>query len=225
MDITAFIPARGGSKGIHKKNIVDFHGYPLLKHTIDVCKKSKFINKIYVSSDDLEILNLARGYGVNTIKRPPEISQDDSPTEEAIGHFLKFIEKVDLIVFLQVTSPLRDSMDVDNLIEKVITDKLDSAFTACPLEDFFIWSLKPTLKSLNYDYINRQRRQDISDQIVENGSIYCFKPEKFKKFNNRLCGKIGFSLMDSWKMFEIDTEEDLEICKFLYNLKGLNCEQ
>lgn len=225
MKVVAFIPARGGSKGIYKKNIVDFHGKPLMKNTIDVCKKSRFIEEIYVSSDDQEILDLARGYGVKTIERPSELSQDTSSTEAAIGHFMESVGNVDLVVLLQITSPLREVKDVDNLIGKVLTDELDSAFTASPLTDFFVWDTGAPIRSLNYDYKNRKRRQDISAQVVENGSAYCFRAEKFKEFNNRLCGKIGFSLMDSWKMFEIDTEEDLEICKFLYNLKGLSREQ
>ena len=225
MNIVAFIPARGGSKGIHKKNIVDFHGSPLLKYTINVCKKSKYINKTYVSSDDPEILNLASKYGANAIERPPEISHDKSPTEEAIKHFIDSIGEVNLIVFLQVTSPLREVRDVDGLIEEVIKNDLDSAFTACSLEDFFIWQTEPNLSSINYDYKNRRRRQNISDQIVENGSVYVFKPSVISEHNNRLGGKMGYYLMDNWKVYEIDTEEDLEICKFLYELKGLNCEQ
>jgi N-acylneuraminate cytidylyltransferase len=224
MNIVAFIPARGGSKGIHKKNIVDFHGSPLLKYTINVCKKSKYINRIYVSSDDLEILNLAKEYGANIIERPPEISHDQSPTEDAIKHFIDSIDEVDLIVFLQATSPLREVNDINGLIEEVIKNDLDSAFTACPLEDFFIWQTEPKLHSINYDYRNRKRRQDINDQVVENGSIYCFKTEMFKKNNNRLGGKIGYYLMDKWKIHEIDTEEDVELCKFLYKSKGLNNE-
>ena len=224
MKVVAFIPARGGSKGIYKKNVVDFHGNPLIEKTINVCKESVLIDEIYVSSDDREILDVADKCGAKTIKRPSELSQDTSSTEEAINHFIESVDGIDLIVMLQVTSPLREVSDIDALIEKVIKDDLDSAFTASPLSDFFIWSMKSPPESLNYDHNNRQRRQDVTPQIVENGSAYCFRAEKFKESNNRLFGKIGFSLMDSWKMFEIDNEEDLEICKFLYNLKGLNRE-
>jgi N-acylneuraminate cytidylyltransferase len=224
MNIVAFIPARAGSKGIYNKNIVDFHGSPLIKHTIDVCKKSRYIQEVFVSSDSEEILDLAEQYGAKRIKRPTHLSTDSSPTEDAIEHFLCSIEDPDLVVFLQATSPLREVKDIDNLVERVIVDKLDSAFTACPLEDFFIWNVGEKLESMNYDYRNRRRRQDISGQVVENGSAYCFKSDKFKEHGNRLCGKIGFSLMDAWKMFEVDSREDLEICKLLYKLKGLGDE-
>jgi len=71
------------------------------------------------------------------------------------------------------------------------------------------------LESINYDYLNRQRRQDIKEKIVENGSFYIFKPEIIQKYNNRLGGKIGYSKMDFWKMFEIDTLEDVRICQAL----------
>ena len=73
------------------------------------------------------------------------------------------------------------------------------------------------LASLNYDFQNRSRRQDFSNQYVENGSIYIFKPQILKKFNNRLAGKIQISLMEFWKSFEIDSFEDIELCETLMN--------
>ena len=83
-----------------------------------------------------------------------------------------------------------------------------------------IWKLDgEDLKSVNYDYKNRKRRQDSEKQYVENGSIYVFKKDGFMVNNNRLFGKIGLSLMESWKMFEIDSFEDLELCEIIFENK------
>ena len=85
------------------------------------------------------------------------------------------------------------------------------------VEDLFFWKKEQdgNLKSINYDYKNRSRRQDISKQYVENGSFYIFKPEVLRRYNNRLGGKIGMTQMEIWKMFEIDSLEDLKMCEAL----------
>lgn len=90
-------------------------------------------------------------------------------------------------------------------------------FSCAVLKDFFIWKKLPNSNfiSLNYDYRNRKRHQEIFQQYVKNGSFYLFKPEILRKTNNRLGGKIGITKMDFWKTFEIDSLEDLEMCEVL----------
>lgn len=221
--VVAIIPARGGSKGIPGKNIINFSGHPLLSWTIGQVKNSKFINEVYVSSDSDEILSVAKGYGAKAIKRPAEISDDMATSESCLLHFLEQVDDVDIILFLQATSPLRETKDIDNAINKFIEGDYDSMFSATELEDFFIWTVdNDEVESYNYDYKNRKRRQDISGQIVENGSFYLFKPEVLYNFSNRLGGKIGFSLMEGWKIHEIDNKEDLMLCEYIFKQKGLN---
>ena len=86
--IYAIIPARGGSKGIPKKNIIDFDGHPLIYHSIDFAKKSKFVDEVIVSTDSHEIKTIAEKYHVNILSRPENISKDDSSTELAIKHMI-----------------------------------------------------------------------------------------------------------------------------------------
>jgi CMP-N,N'-diacetyllegionaminic acid synthase len=221
MKILCVIPARGGSKGIPKKNIINFIDQPLISHSIIQSLKSKYITDVVVSSDSDEILNISQSYGAITLKRPNEISTDTSSSESALLHAIeKLNDDYDYIVFLQATSPLRTTEDIDNCIETLINNNLDSVFSASILEDMLIWKLSiNTLESVNYDYKNRKRRQDSEIQYVENGSIYVFKKEGFIKNKNRLFGKIGLSLMDSWKMFEIDSLEDLELCELIFKNK------
>jgi N-acylneuraminate cytidylyltransferase len=90
-------------------------------------------------------------------------------------------------------------------------------FSCSVIKDLFFWekTLSGDLMSVSYDYKNRQRRQDIPDKFVENGSFYLSKPDVLRKYNNRLGGRIGMTIMDLWKMFEIDSIEDLRICESL----------
>jgi CMP-N,N'-diacetyllegionaminic acid synthase len=223
--IIAIIPARGGSRGIPMKNIVNFLKKPLLAWSIEDAKNSKLIDNVYVSTDNKAIAEVSEKYGAKIIWRPKEISGDLSPSEEALKHAVNEIykknpQKIDYVVFLQATSPLRDAKDINNAIEKIISEDADSLFSGAEIGDFYIWKEKKNrLKSLNYDYKNRKRKQDFGEQFVENGSIYIFKPEVLFKYNNRLGGKIIISKMEFWKSFQIDSWDDLKFCKDLFKIK------
>lgn len=228
-NIIAVIPARGGSKGIPSKNIIDFCGKPLMVWTIEQCLASEYITEVWVSSDSQEILEVALKYGAKTIIRPDNISGDFSSSESAWLHAIGVIEKnsdVDLVIAPQVTSPLREVKDIDNAIRVFQEGDYDSMFSSSIAKDLFFWQRGKGsyLQSINYDYLHRQRRQDVQEKIIENGSFYIFKPEIIKKYNNRFGGKIGHFKMEFWKMFEIDDLEDVRMChalmqEFLINIK------
>ena len=220
MNVHCIILARGGSKGIPNKNIIDFCGKPLIAWTIEQCLQSKHIDNVWVSSDSQDILDVAKEYGAKTISRPDDISGDLASSEAAWMHAIEIIQRdtnIDLVFAPQVTSPLRETQDIDNAIELFQKENYDSMFSSSITEDLFFWEKDKhnKLQSVNYDYLNRQRRQDIQEKIIENGSFYIFKPEVIKKYNNRFGGKIGHSKMEFWKMFEIDNIEDLRMCSAL----------
>ena len=220
INVSAIILARGGSKGIPNKNIIDFCGKPLIAWTIEQCLSSKHISEVWVSSDSQKILEVVKEYGAKTIKRPDDISGDFATSESAWLHAIEFIERdgdIDFVLAPQITSPLREAQDIDNAIELFQSEKYDSMFSSSIAEDLFFWKedKRHELQSVNYDYLNRQRRQDIQEQIIENGSFYIFKSAIIKKYNNRFGGKIGHSKMESWKMFEIDNLEDIRMCSAL----------
>ncbi|MEK6927623.1 MAG: acylneuraminate cytidylyltransferase family protein [Nanoarchaeota archaeon] len=225
--IIAIILARGGSKRIPHKNIVNFCDKPLLAWTIEQAKDSKQIENVYVSTDDDKIKKVAEKYGAEVIDRPKAISGDHATSEDALKHAIDTIggntnKKIDFVVFLQPTSPLRETKDIDNAIQTIKEKKADSLFSSGKLGDFYIWkNYKGKFTSLNYNYKNRKRSQEFGEQFVENGSIYVFKPEVLYS-NNRLGGKIAISIMDFWKSFEIDRKEDLEFCEDIFKLKKLN---
>ncbi len=221
MKTVAIIPARGGSKGIPGKNIIDFCGKPLIAWSILQACNSSEIDEVYVSSDSDEILMVAQNFGAKVIKRPDDISNDTATTESAVQHALSVIEnQVSTILLLQATSPLRKPKDLSSALQQFYSEKWDSMFSGAKLEDFLIWAETPegVLDSFNYDYRNRGRRQERVPQFVENGSFYIFKPEVLDK-GNRLGGRIGIYMMDFWQSFEIDTPQDLSLLKTIFNNK------
>ena len=220
MSTFCIIPARGGSKSIPKKNIIDFCGKPLIAWSIEQALASNFIEGVYVSTDDPEIGTISKKIGAEVIWRPPELASDFSSSEEALLHAVTEIEKsrrFDAVVFLQATSPIRDKDDIDKAMEMFISENADSLFSSALLENFNAWEMiNGDWKSLTYDYKNRRRRQDRKPVFLENGSIYIFKPKILKLNNNRLGGKIVSYQMPLWKSYEIDTMEDLELCAFYF---------
>ena len=229
MSVAAIILARGGSKGIPNKNLIDFCGKPLISWTIEQIQSSEEINDIWVSSDSGDILEVAAKHNVNLIKRPETISGDTATSESGWIHAIDHIEsienkKIDIVFAPQVTSPLRTSVDIDNAIKLFIEKGFDSMFSSCAAEDLFLWEkdLTGRLQSANYDYKNRKRRQDIEERYIENGSFYIFTPDVLSQFNNRFGNNIGTSIMESWKMYEIDNHEDIGICRAIMNEFLLN---
>ena len=204
------------AKQSREKNIVDFCGKPLLAHSISHAINSSFIERVFVSSDCDIILDVAESYGAGPIKRPAELSLDHSSSEAAIAHFLEH-ESCDVVVFLQATSPLRGTEDIDAALKNYFDNHYDTLFSACSGRDLCVWNIKnENYSSLTYDFNNRKRRQDIDDLVIENGSFYVIDAKKFPNNENRLFGKIGHYLMDDWKVHEVDTEDDLELCRFMY---------
>jgi len=217
--ITAIILARGGSKGIPKKNIIDFCGKPLMAWTIEHCTRGG-ADQVYVSSDSGEILEVGMHYGALPIERPDAIAHDTSTSESGWLHALNEIEKkegyVEWVLAPQVTSPLRSAKDISKGIEIAQSGNYDSIFSCSITEDLFFWEQKTNgLESVNYDWRNRKRRQDFPEQFIENGSFYLFRPDILRNNNNRIGGRIGVIKMDFWKMFEIDSFKDLRMCEVL----------
>jgi CMP-N,N'-diacetyllegionaminic acid synthase len=224
-NIIAIIPARGGSKGIPKKNLIDFSGKPLLAWSIIQAKLTPHIKAVYVSSDSEEILECAEYYDAIGIKRPDDISGDTASSESAIIHACEQIEyPADTIVFLQPTSPLRKPDDIQKALDVFSSGDYDSLFSSSELHDFLIWEKSKAggLQSVNYNYQSRTRRQERGVQYVENGSIYVFKKEILYKYNNRLGGRIGMYLMDFYQSFEIDAQDDIDILTTIFRVKLLS---
>jgi CMP-N,N'-diacetyllegionaminic acid synthase len=212
--VVAVIPARGGSRGIPGKNLVDFCGKPLVAWSIEQARASRRIAETYVSSDSREILDVAERYGAVPIERPANLAADAATSESAWRHALDVIEStgpsVDLVAGLQPTSPVREPEDLDAAIEEVEANGYDSLLSCTQLADYFIWARRHDgPESVNYDYRLRQPRQHIEPRYLENGSFYLFTPQILRTGDNRLGGRIGLFVMPKYKSFQIDEAADL----------------
>ena len=215
--IISIIPARGGSKGIPKKNLKLLKGKPLIAHSIEQSLKSKLIDLTYVSTEDQNIKEVSLSYGAKVIDRPEEFATDEASTESVLLHAAYFlIYKFDYLVLLQPTSPLRYPKQIDESIELIIKEKGDSLLSVYK-NDSFMWSKDG--KSINYDYRDRPRRQDKEWEFIENGSVYITKRDILLSEKNRLGGRIIMYEMPKWMSFEIDEEIDFEIIEYLIKSK------
>lgn len=226
MKVIAIIPARGGSKGIPRKNVIDFCGRPLLSWSIAQAIASRCIDEVWVTSDDDEILTVAEKAGAKLVRRPVDISGDTATSESAWIHAIQEISKSrrpDLVFGMQATSPLRDPLDLKKALELYRNEGYDSLFSSSHLEDHFIWKRKgDSMESITYDFKNRKRRQNIEPSFLENGSFFIFKPNDIIANNNRLYGRIGCYVMEGYKSFQIDSPSDLKLCSVIMKGYGLN---
>ncbi len=214
----ALIAARGGSKGVPQKNLIDLCGQPLLAWSVQQARNAKGVTEVAVSSDSDSILDVATQFGAIAVRRPDDISGDTATSESAWLHTLESRERsgatFDRIVALQATSPIRESSDIDAALEQFERDSLDSLLTVNEVEDFFSWRIGTdgVPSSVNYDWRKRRRRQDIEKRYLENGSFYVFRPWLLRTTNNRIGGRIGLFEMGREKMFQIDRPEDIQLC-------------
>ncbi|NUT60281.1 MULTISPECIES: acylneuraminate cytidylyltransferase family protein [unclassified Herbaspirillum] len=218
--IVAIIPARGGSKGIPKKNIHMLAGKPLITHTIEQALHSELVSLVVVSTDDERIAEISRMAGAQVIHRPVDLSNDTASSESALVHAIKQLANdhdisPELVVFLQCTSPLRHPHDIDRAIRTLREKGADSLLSVSPSHRFLWEEHNGEARSLNYDYRQRPRRQDMAPQFAENGSIYVFRPEQLLASGNRLSGKIALYKMDEDAALDIDSLVDMQIAEAL----------
>jgi CMP-N-acetylneuraminic acid synthetase len=217
MKVLAIIPARGKSKGIPQKNLQLVAGHPLVAWSIKAAKNSTYINRIVVSTDDQSIAETALYYGAEVVERPDEISGDEASSESALLHVLETLHerekyRPDLTVFLQCTSPLTISEDIDNCVASLLTKNSDTAVTVTDFH-YFLWRQTPdgNAEGINHNKNIRERRQDREPQYLETGAVYVMKTEGFLQNKHRFFGKTTLSLMPPSRVLEIDHPSDLRI--------------
>ncbi len=225
-NIVAVIPARGGSKGVPNKNIRPLLDAPLVVHSIQQALSSPEIKQVFVSTDCDAISQVALDAGACVIERPNDISHDMATSESALQHAHEYFSKhldypIDVVVFLQCTSPIRQKNDISNAINVFIDEQADSLLSVVDSHRFLWKFIDGKAVSLNYDYRNRPRRQDAEQQFQENGSIYIYKPWVLEELNNRLGGKISFYPMFDESSIDIDTELDFKLAEMVWaDLRG-----
>ena len=218
--VLAIVPARGGSMGIPGKNLHPLAGKPLILYTIEQALAAPMVTRIVVSTDSIEIADVARKGGAEVVIRPAELAGHSAPSESALLHVLDQLRasegyEPDLVVFLQPTSPLRSASDIEQAIAALEREHADSLFSACPSHGF-VWRNGPAgVVPLNYDPKLRPRRQGAPEDLVENGSIYVFKPWVLIESGCRLGGTIAVFRMSALDSLQIDEPDDIPVVEFL----------
>ena len=207
--VVSVILARGGSKGIPRKNIVDINGKPLLAYTIEASINSG-VDQTWVSTDDADIAAVANKYGARILRRPTRLATDRSTSESALLHFA---EEVDFehVVFIQPTSPLLKSEYIDSGIAMI--GEYDSIFSAYVQHWTPRWTKTLPSEPIGWEPDNRPRRQDADEVYVENGAFYITSKQALLETGLRFSGKIGVVEMPLGDSYQIDTYEDLEFIK------------
>lgn len=219
--ILAVIPARGGSKGLPKKNIVELEGKPLVAWSIEAAVSSKLITKTVVSSDSDEILDISKRYGADTIKRPPRLSTDSAKSESALLHVIKELKKsgeeFDYIVLLQPTSPLRGANDIDAAFEKFFQSDATALISVYETDNKILKAFKENdngyIEGISNNRYPFARRQDLPKTYMSNGAIYIIKTSEFIRSKKLFSKKSVPFEMDEDKSLDIDTADDLNKAK------------
>lgn len=221
--VWALIPARGGSKGIPRKNLAPLGGRPLLAWTIEQARATPEVDRVVVSTDDDEIAHTAESWGAEVLRRPEELSGDEASSESALVHALEVLcaedEEPELVVFLQATSPLRRPDEISRAIDTLRREDADSLFSAATVHGF-VWRVHhDSLRPMTYEPAARPRRQDIGEDLVENGSVYVFKPRVLRESGHRLGGRVAVHRMDPLDSFQVDEPGDLELMERLLSAR------
>ena len=221
LETLAIIPARGGSKGIPRKNLRLLGDKPLISYAIEATLQSERVNRVMVSTDDSDIIKVSKQYGAEIVRRPAELSGDKASSELALIHALNYLKKnenyiPDFTVFVQCTSPLILPDDIDGTFQALLNENSDTALTVFPFHGF-IWKKDSVNNaiSVNHNLSKRFRRQDIEIQYQEAGSVYVMKTKGLLDAKNRFFGKAALHVIPVERSIEIDNLADFNIAELL----------
>ncbi|MCL4114501.1 cytidylyltransferase domain-containing protein [Vibrio lentus] len=221
--ILAFIPARGGSKRLPRKNILPLAGKPLIGWSIEAAKDSKYINQIFISTDDQEIAEVAQSFGIDVPElRPSHLASDTASTADVLTYTLeKFGNNVDIVVLLQPTSPLRTAVHIDQALELFVKKQASSVVSVTPCEHPPTWSnTLPDDGSLG-EFVRPEalkRSQDLEEFYRFNGAIYIFDVRKLLKCRDICYTNESFAyVMENKDSFDIDQQLDFDLAEFFIN--------
>ena len=228
MKYVAIIPARGSSKRLPNKNILNLNGKPLIAWSIEAAKNSKKIDDIVVTSDSDKILDIAKKYNVKSIKRPDFLASDTTTTFDAIKHTIESLEeKFEYIVLLQPTSPLRNDKHIDEAIELLEAKNADAVISVCEVDHSPLWSntLPESLDMSNFikDEIKNKRSQDLEKYYRLNGAIYICKTDRLLEEKTFFIKNNIFAyVMDRKSSVDIDDEIDFTLTEIILKDKKGN---
>lgn len=209
--VCAVIPARGGSKGLPRKNLRQLGGQTLIERAVRSVADA--VDLVVVSTDDLDIAAVSRQQGAMVVGRPAEIAGDTASSESALLHALEQLAgdgiRPEVLVFVQATSPFIHTSDVARAVELVESGVADVAFSVTA-SHAHLWCEGPDgAEAINHDMTQRQRRQDRRPEFVETGAFYAMRAEGFVEHRHRFFGRVRLIHVDPFDALEIDDEHDL----------------
>ncbi|WP_431070970.1 cytidylyltransferase domain-containing protein [Microbacterium phyllosphaerae] len=223
--VVAIIPARGGSKGVPRKNVRRVGGVPLIERAVRSAQAADGVDLVVVSTDDDEIAAVSAAAGARVVRRPAEISGDTASSESAILHALDELDRsgdgADVVAFLQATSPFIPRRVLADAVREVREGSADSVFSAHETYGF-LWRRADAEQAdagaavaLNHDAAHRPRRQDREPHFLETGAFYVFRADGFREAKHRFFGRIRIAEVPEWTAIEIDDEQQLRIARAL----------
>lgn len=223
--VIAVIPARGGSKSMHYKNLRDLGGRSLLAWAADTARSSSHVDRIIVSTDDERIASAGREIGIEVYARPAELATDTALVADALRHLWRQLksegEAADIFVLLECTSPFRSAQLVDRCIEKLVRDEFDSVatFQEALLNPERAWRIVDGLpEPFIPGTVPWKPRQTLTPAFQLTGAVYAFRPEVFPQDTpSILFGKVGAEIVSDEPFVDIDTEQDLRFANALLN--------
>lgn len=220
--VLAIIPARGGSKRLPNKNVLPLKGLPLITHTINAALQSTYIDKIVVTSDSIEILNIAKSSNVEALQRPSILANDTASSIDVVLHVLENFPDFDTIVLLQPTSPLRLGKHIDEAFREFFDKNASAVISVCQMEHSPLWcNTLPQNHSMT-NFINKEvlnkRSQDLEKYYRLNGAIYIINKQNFIQEKTFLIQKNIYAyIMEQQDSIDIDTKLDFMICETILN--------
>jgi CMP-N,N'-diacetyllegionaminic acid synthase len=220
--VLAIIPARGGSKGVVRKNIREIAGKPLLAWSIEEAKKSKYIDRIILTSEDEEIISVALNWGCEVpFIRPKELAMDDTPGMDPVIHAIKSLPAYDYIVLLQPTSPLRSIEDIDGCLELCIAHHAKACVSVTEPDKSPYWMYlvnEGRMTPLMNQEERILRRQDFPDVVALNGAVYVAESEWLLLNKTFVTNETFAYTMPKARSIDIDTEFDLQMAEFILSM-------
>ena len=219
-ETVAIIPARGGSKGIPRKNLQRVGGVPLVARAVDAATRCPAIDRVVVTTDDVDIAAMAAEWGADVVDRPADLAGDEATSESALLHALDALEArridVGVLAFVQATSPFIDVDALAAAVQLVRSRRRDSVFAA--VETYgFLWDRGGggAATAINHHIDVRPRRQDRRPHYLETGAFYVMRAAGFRAARHRFFGSVGIAEVEPRTAIEIDTADELHIARTL----------
>jgi len=219
-EVAVIIPARGGSKGVRRKNLRAVGGVPLIGRAVMAARGARCAGSVWVSTEDTEIAEVAATFGARVISRPVELSADETGSEAVLLHALEALEaqgvQPTITVFVQCTAPFVSAGDIDGVVDCLKSGGADAAVAAAPFHGF-LWEKDDNGDAVGVGHSpdRRERRQDLPCRFLETGSVYAFRTEGFRSVHQRFFGRVVLYEIPRERCWEIDDESDLLVAEAL----------